>query len=130
MAMQAVMWTDHQEARIFHVGPDAGDKTVIVAPQHRIHRHPKGRGEAREHPADQRHFFDAVERGLSAIDDLLIVGPASAKAEFVKDLHAHRRALESKIVGVETVDHPTDGEVVAYARTYFERVRRMNGPMR
>jgi hypothetical protein len=38
---------------------------------------------------------------------------------FVKYVHQHAHALEPKIVGVETVDHPTDGQIVAYAKTYF-----------
>jgi hypothetical protein len=28
--------------------------------------------------------------------------------------------LEAKIVGVETVDHPTDRQLVAHARHYFD----------
>jgi hypothetical protein len=126
MSTHAVMWIDHEEARIFHVHPETVDRTVIEAPQHRIHRHPKGRGEAREHPADQRRFFEAIERSLNGIENVLFVGPASAKQEFVNDVHTHSRALESKIVGVETVDHPTDGEIVAHARAYFRRSDRMN----
>jgi hypothetical protein len=27
--------------------------------------------------------------------------------------------LSAKIAGVETIDHPTDGELVAHARKYF-----------
>jgi hypothetical protein len=41
-------------------------------------------------------------------------------------LHEHDRALERKIVGIETVDHPTDGQIIAYAKKYFrlgERIR-------
>jgi hypothetical protein len=33
--------------------------------------------------------------------------------------------LEPKIVGVETVDHPTDGQLVAHARRYFHAADRM-----
>lgn len=28
-------------------------------------------------------------------------------------------ALERRIVGIETVDHPTDAQLVAYAKKYF-----------
>jgi hypothetical protein len=31
--------------------------------------------------------------------------------------------LEAKIVGVETVDHPTDRQLVAHARHYFDPKR-------
>ena len=75
----AVVWIDHKEARIFHVHPEAADESTILSPQRHIHRHPKGRGEPREHPDDARHFFDDVARGLDGVDSVLVVGPASAK---------------------------------------------------
>jgi hypothetical protein len=62
------------------------------------------------------------------VDALLIVGPASAKHEFFKFVQEHHRALVSKIVGVETVDHPTGGEIVAHARSYFKVTDRMGSP--
>lgn len=37
----------------------------------------------------------------------------------VKHIHSHEPALVRKVVGVETVDHPSDGQLVAYARKYF-----------
>ena len=46
----AVVWIDHKEARIFHVHPEAADESTILSPQHHIHRHPKGRGEAARAP--------------------------------------------------------------------------------
>ena len=50
MPTHAVIWIDHKEARVFHVHPEATEATAVLAPQHHLHRHPKGRGEAREHP--------------------------------------------------------------------------------
>ena len=123
----AVVWIDHTEARVFHVHPDAADESTILSPQHHIHRHPKGRGEPREHPDDARRFFDDVARGLDGIDSVLIVGPASAKHEFFKFAQEKHRPLVSKIVGVETADHPTGGEIVAHARHYFKASERMGG---
>jgi stalled ribosome rescue protein Dom34 len=125
MPTHAVIWIDHKEARVFHVHPDANDETTVLAPQHHIHRHPKGRGEAREHPDDAHRFFGEVARTVDAVDALLIVGPSSAKLEFFKYLHEHERGLASKVVGVESADHPTDGEIVARARTYFKASDRM-----
>jgi stalled ribosome rescue protein Dom34 len=123
-----VVWIDHKEARIFRVHPEAADESRILSPQHQIHRHPKGRGEPREHSDDARHFFDDVARGLDGIDSVLIVGPASAKHEFFKFVHENHRLLVSKIVGVETADHPTGGEIVAQARSYFKVSDRMGRP--
>jgi hypothetical protein len=41
-------------------------------------------------------------------------------------LREHNHLLEARVVGVETVDHPTDGQLVAHAKKYFgviDRVR-------
>lgn len=133
MRSHVVVWIDHAEARVFHVQPETPghpqpepvDETTILSPHHLIHRHPKGHGEAREHPEDAARFFHEVARAIESADTVLIVGPASAKTEFVAYLDAHDRALRAKVAGVETVDHPTDREMVAYARKYFKASDRM-----
>src|SRR5260370_2270535 len=124
----AVVWSDHKKARIFNVHPDAADEYTALSPQHHIHRHPKGRGEPGEHPDDAKHFFEHVARELDGVDSVLIVGPASAKHEFVKFVHENHRHLVSKIVDVETADHPTGGQIVAHARSYFKASDRAGGP--
>ena len=126
MPTHAVIWIDHKEARIYHVHPEAVAAAKVLAPQHHIHRHPKGRGEAREHPDDAHRFFVEVVRTLDGVDALLIVGPSSAKLEFFRYLHEHERRLESKVVGVESADHPTDGEIIARARSCFMASDRMS----
>jgi stalled ribosome rescue protein Dom34 len=125
MPTHAAVWIDHHEARVFHVHPNAVDETTVLAPQHHIHRHPKGRGEAREHPDDAHHFFADVAKALTGVDAVLIVGPSSAKLEFFKYVHEHERRLAANVVGIESADHPTDGEIVARARGYFKTSDRM-----
>ena len=87
----------------------------------------KGRGEPREHPDDARRFFDDVARRLDGIDSVLVVGPASAKHEFITFVHDKHPQLVSKVVGVEATDHPTGPEIVAHARIYFKASDRMGG---
>lgn len=70
-------------------------------------------------PEDARRFFKDVAHALGGADAILLVGPASAKLEFFRYLHEHDRPLESHVIGVESADHPTDGEIVARARTAF-----------
>ena len=133
MSTHVVVWIDHKEARVFHVQPETAghaqpeaiDETTILSPQHLIHRHPKGRGEAKEHPDDATRFFHEVARSLDRTDTILIVGPSSAKLEFLRYLQGHDQKLQAKVVGIETLDHPTDREIVAYARRYFKRSDRM-----
>ncbi len=125
MATHAVVWIDHKEARIFHVHPASVDDTTVLSPQHHLHRHPKGRGAPTEHPADAHHFFAEVTAALHDVDAILIVGPSSAKLELFRYLHEHDRRVEARVVGVESADHPTDGEIVARARTCFSQSDRM-----
>jgi stalled ribosome rescue protein Dom34 len=133
MPTHAVIWIDHKEARIFHVQPEtvghvqpeAIDETTILSPQHLIHRHAKGRGEAKEHPDDAKRFFHEVARLLDGTDAVLIVGPSSAKLEFLRYVQDYDKKLQARVVGIETVDHPTDREIVAYAKKYFIRSDRM-----
>ncbi len=127
MPTHAVIWIDHKEARVFHVQPETVghvqpepiDETTILSQRHLIHRHPKGRGEAREHPDDAKRFFHEAARSLDGTDAVLIVGPSSAKLEFLRYVQDHDKKLQARVVGIETVDHPTDREIVAYAKRYF-----------
>ena len=125
MPTHAVIWIDHHEARIFHVDHEAADESTVLAPQHHVHRHPLGRGEPKAHPDDARRFFTDVARALDGVDAILLVGPSSAKLEFFRYLHEHERRLEPRVIGIETVDHPTDGRIVAMARVAFEAGDRM-----
>jgi len=118
MPTHAVTWIDHKEARIFHLHPDSSEETTVLAPQHHLHRHPQRPGEAGQ-SEDARRFFKEVARALEGADALLIVGPSSAKLEFFRYLHEHDRRLQAKVVGVESADHPTDGEIIARARSCF-----------
>jgi stalled ribosome rescue protein Dom34 len=134
MPTHAAIWIDHTEARIFHIHPsvadhvhrDLVDETTVLAPMHHVHRHPKGRsGEAREHPEDAKHYFHQVARALDGTDAILIVGPASAKLELFKYLQEHEQRLAPKVVAIETVDHPTDLEIIAFAKKVFVKTDRL-----
>ena len=50
-----------------------------------------------------------------------VVGPAQAKLHLMRHIHAHDPAMSSTGMGVETVDHPSDGQVLAYARKYLRK---------
>jgi stalled ribosome rescue protein Dom34 len=114
-----VLWIDHQEARIFGVEAGKLDESTIHAPHLHLHRHPKGAPAEHNHPEDLHHFFRDVARALDGAEQILIVGPSTAKVEFFRFVHRQDPALEPNVVGIETVDHPTDGQLVAYAKRYF-----------
>ena len=121
----AILWIDQHEAKIFRVDGESFDASTIESPHHHVRKHPQVTVE-RSHPADAQHYYHEVAQALEDVAEILVVGPSMAKLEFIKHVHKHDHALVPKIVGVETVDHPTDGQLIAYTRSYFgapDRVR-------
>ncbi|MGZ3475459.1 MAG: translational machinery protein [Polyangiales bacterium] len=115
----AAVWLDHHEARIFHVDADGSDKATIRAPHQHVHRHP-GNGNDRAHPHEPDHFFHDVAGALLDAGDVLVVGPSTAKLQFMRYLRAQAPKIEAKVVGIETVDHPSDAQLVDYTKRYFD----------
>ena len=122
---QVAIWIDHKEAHIVQFHPDRIEESTIVASPPDHHKHPKGPAGAREHPEDNKRFFGEVTRSLAGTQQVLVVGPSSAKHEFLQYARKHDPAFDKKIVGLETVDHPTRGQLVAHAKEYFLRSDRV-----
>src|ERR1019366_2491154 len=117
------VWLDHKEARTFAFQPDSADELTVLGPPHNDHhKWTRGQEGIKEHPEDLKRFFHDRVQALQGVESLLVVGPGSAKLEFLRYVHTHDLTLEAAIVGIETVDHPTDGQIVAFARKYFKRV--------
>jgi hypothetical protein len=57
---------------------------------------------------------------------VLIVGPSSAKHELAKYIKDHDAPLAGRVSGVESLDHPSDGTIVAFARHFFKADDRMH----
>lgn len=121
----AVVWLDHNEARVMHISPDDVEKSVVhpTSPARHLQRK-RGSVSGSRQPEDQNYYHEIVD-ALAGAAEILIVGPGHAKLELIKHIHAHDPAVVGKVVGVETVDHPGDGKLVAYARTYFVAKDRM-----
>jgi stalled ribosome rescue protein Dom34 len=122
----AAVWLDHNEARIFHVSADAFDEplvyAVIPSPTAHMQLHRRSGSDDGHRAAENQPYYHAIAEALEDADQVLVLGPSTAKLELIK--HAHRRApkLEAKIIGVETVDHPTDHQLLAMVRRYFKAV--------
>jgi len=123
MTTHVAVWLDHKEARVFHFHPGHADEATVLAPPHNDHhKHTRGQEGLKEHPEDTKRFFRGLADALQDADELLIAGPAAAKLQFFRFVQEFHHALETKVVGIETVDHPTDGQLVAFAKAYFDRV--------
>ena len=121
----AVVWLDHNEARVMHISPDDVEKSVVhpASPARHLQRK-RGSVSGSRQPEDQHYYHEVVE-ALAGAQEVLIVGPGQAKLELIKHIHAHDHGVADKVIGIETVDPPGDGQLVAYARKYFVAKDRM-----
>ena len=123
----AVVWLDHSEAHVMHISPDDVEKSVVHPSKPHAHLHAKRGHVGGGREPEDKSYYHAIVEALSDAQEILVVGPAQAKLQLIKHIHAHDHALADKVVGVETVDHPSDAQLVAYARKYFVAKDRMLG---
>ncbi len=111
----AVVWLDQAEAHVIHFTRDQADaETINTTSQHK-----KDGVVGNNRALESTTYMDEVASALSASKQILIVGPGQEKLTFIKHLHKHHSDIGDKVVSVETVDHPNNAELLAYARKYF-----------
>jgi hypothetical protein len=121
----AVIWIDHREARVFHFNPTDVEKLVLHPDHPTKHIHHKANSIGSGHAAADNEFLHAVVESVADAHAVLITGPANAKSELVKHIDQHDPELMKLIAGVEAVDHPSDAQLVAFARHYLKAADRM-----
>jgi hypothetical protein len=114
-----IVWLDHREARVFQLNPGELEPLVLRPDHPTRHIHHKANSIGSGHAPPDPAFLQAVAHSLAKSGAILIAGPGLAKTELVKHLHQHDPKLIAAIAGIETVDHPTDGALVAHAEQYF-----------
>ncbi len=126
----ALVWIDHHEARIFRFDDEVSKATheTIRSEHSPAHLHHKANTIGSGHAAVNHAYLDHVAAKISDANAVLIVGPSSAKHEFYKHLEQHHPALLNRIVGVETMDHPADGPLLAHAAHAFRAAARLGRP--
>ena len=121
----AVVWIDHKQARIFHfnveeVGQDrhpSGPRGEGHSSRREAHRpsRPGGPGLLRGgRQGDRRRGRDPHRRPGA--------GEKDAFAKFLAEKHP---AIRTHVEGVESADHPTDGELLDHARRFVKAADRM-----
>ena len=118
----AVVWIDHQEAHVIQFNADAHEKSTITTKSKHGHIHRKAGVLTGHHQVSSQTYLHEVVEAVADCHEILIVGPGVAKLELIKHIHHHDAKISNKVVGVETVDHPTDAQLLAYAKKYFLRV--------
>lgn len=115
----AVVWIDHLRARIFHIGMSGVDEVVLHPHMPTRHIHHKANSTGSGHVHESEEFQKQVLDAVSDAGEILILGPSGAKVELAKYISERNPKIGGRIVAVEAADHPSDPEIVAYARRHF-----------
>ena len=119
----AVVWIDHQRARILRFNVEEADRTLVRDHIVRdLRAHEKQTGHRTE---ENKRFFEDVAKAIADAGAILIVGPAQEKDFFGKFLSQKHPAIRAHVEGVEKADHPTDGELLDFARRYVKAADHM-----
>jgi stalled ribosome rescue protein Dom34 len=116
----AVVWLDFHQAKVFLITAEDVEAQRIKAdaPHRQIHHKAQVQGSG--HVRDDRTYFEAILAAVAEADSWLIAGPGGTKKDLEKYLEGHGEALRKRLVGVESMDHPTAGELIKQARKLFE----------
>ena len=121
----AVIWIDHQEAHVMFLSESASEAEVIKTKSSHQHLHHKGGAVGSGRLELDEKYLHSVINAVNETKEILVIGPGSAKLELIKHAHHHDPKIAANSVGVETVDHPSDKEILAYARKFFYKVDQM-----
>ena len=134
------LWIDHRQTIIVAV-TDKGEEIKLIISK--VDKQPGRSGgirsttsyESQQVQADdirERKFtghlniyYDKVIACIRDAEAILIFGPGEAKSELKKRLK--RDNLDSRIVGIETVDKMTDRQIAAKVRQYFKKTESVSG---
>ena len=122
-AKRVVVWIDHVGASIVHVQKNAAG--VAKAPAAKLQRFSakpsSGEIGNRHARREVKDLFRQVKRELKGAKRILIVGPSTAKLDFLRFIGKKSNSMESHVVGIETLDDRSDEHLLAYAKRYFEQ---------
>jgi stalled ribosome rescue protein Dom34 len=116
----AVALVDHASAQVLQF-----DASQVV--ERKIHSH---KHVTRQHASgvrDEHEFFAAICDAMEGIEEVVVTGHHTGLADFRHFVEKHRPHLATHITGYEVVDHPTDNQLVAFARAHFAKFDQMAG---
>ena len=109
---RAVVWIDHQSAKLLKLGETHPLGRTIRAHPHATAQHGSGVRTSHE-------FYADVCDALGVAGEVLVAGAHTALADFRHYAEKHRSHTAALIVAYVVVDHPSDNQLVALARQHF-----------
>jgi stalled ribosome rescue protein Dom34 len=121
----AIVWLDHAQARVILFDEESSSTQVVRPHGGTPHLHHKANSIDDGHLPEDQTYFHAIGGVLKGASAVLVAGPANAKLELMKHIARHDPQLLDRVSGVQTVDHPTDGQLLDHARRYFSKTAAM-----
>jgi stalled ribosome rescue protein Dom34 len=110
---------------VFHFNPTEVERLVLRPDHPTKHIHHKANSIGSGHVSVDHDYLQAVAESVADAGAVLITGPANTKTELVEHIRLHDPKLTKVVAGVETVDHPSDAQLIAHARKYLTATDRM-----
>jgi len=109
----AVVWIDHRQATVTQI-----DANPVSARHVKTHEHPTA-----QHGSEVRsvhEFFSEVCDAVDGVSVALVTGGKTALADFRHYAEKHRPHTAARIAAYDIVDHPTENQLIALGRKFFE----------
>jgi stalled ribosome rescue protein Dom34 len=121
----AAIWIDHAGARVFSLNADDAEEWAVRPHERHAHIHHKAGSIGAGKAAGDPQYFKDLAAAVKDAGAILVTGPGTAKSEFAAFLKAKHPDIAAKVAAVEALDHPSDGQLVAFARKFFRAADRM-----
>lgn len=122
----ALVWIDHREAKVFHFDAEHSQEVIVRNSHAHQNLHHKANSIDSGHAPVDKEYLRRVVAELATAGAIIIVGPGSAKTELRTFMQNTRPDLAEKLHAVEPLDHPTEGQLLAYGRKFFVADDRMH----
>lgn len=121
----AIVWLDHERAKVLFFNAHDDSVATVRADAPSSHIHTKAGSASGVHLHGDPAYFDAVAETVAPARTFLVVGPSAARDEFTAYLREHRLAAAARLAGSERLDKESDGQLLAFARSFFRARDRM-----
>lgn len=109
----AVVWIDHHHAYVAPIEASAAEPRHLKAHSHPTAQH--GSAVRSEH-----EFYASVCKGLEGMGAILVTGSRTGLADFRHYVEKHRPLTMAQVVAYEVAAHPTENQLVALGKQFFE----------
>jgi len=126
----ALIWLDHRVAKVFHFNDEDSERATVKSTHPHQHLHHRANSGGSGHAPVDKEFLERVTEAVARAGAILITGPGTAKTELDTHLRHLHPQIAAKVSAVETLDHPSDGALLAHARRFFRADDRMRSQIR